>query len=159
MAQAVDVGSHVADFTLADGTGTMVNLAELRASGPVVVFFYPKDETFGCIKEVCAFRDHYEAFVAAGCKVVGISHDSISSHKAFAEHHRLTYPLLSDPDGAVRAAFGVQKTLGLMPGRVTFVIDPKGVVRHRFSGQMNIQGHIQEALTVVRALKQDSFKP
>lgn len=154
MAQAVDVGTRVTDFTLTDGTGAPVHLQELRAKGPVVVFFYPKDETFGCIKEVCAFRDHFEDFVAAGAQVVGISQDSVQSHADFGKAHRLTYPLLSDPNNEVRKAFGVARTLGLMPGRVTFVIDQQGVVRHRFSGQIDIKGHVREALQVVRSLQQ-----
>jgi peroxiredoxin Q/BCP len=119
----------------------------------VVLFFYPKDETFGCIKEVCAFRDQYTDFVAAGCQVVGISGDSVASHRAFAQNHRLPYPLLSDPQGVARAGFGVTPTLGLFPGRVTFVIDSGGVVRHTFSGQFNIKGHVERALQVVRQLQ------
>lgn len=146
------VGLRVPDFTLPDGSGATVSLSALRREGPVVVFFYPKDDTFGCTKEVCAFRDHYEDFVAAGCKVVGISSDSVDSHAAFGSRHALTYPLLSDSDGAVRAAFGVKKTLGIMPGRETFVVDSDGVVRHKFSGQINIQAHVKQALQVVRAL-------
>lgn len=153
MTQAVEVGSQVTDFSLTDGTGTLVHLQALRAKGPVVVFFYPKDETFGCIKEVCAFRDQFEDFVAAGAQVVGISQDSVQSHHDFAKAHRLTYPLLSDPNNEVRKAFGVSRTLGLMPGRVTFVVDQAGVVRHRFSGQIDIKGHIQQALQVVRDLQ------
>src|SRR5258708_3771303 len=89
---------------------------------PLVVYFYPKDETYGCTKEACRFRDQYEDFVAAGAEVIGISRDDAASHAKFREHHHLPFTLLSDPDGKVAASWGVKTTLGL-PGRTTFVFD------------------------------------
>jgi peroxiredoxin Q/BCP len=152
MAETIDVGTQVADFALSDGSGAQVRLSELYAQGPLVLFFYPKDETFGCTQEVCAFRDQYEDFMAAGCRVVGVSGDTVDAHKAFSARHKLPYPLLADTEGTARSAFGVKKTLGLLPGRVTFVLDPNGVIRHRFSSQFGIKGHIQQALDVVRQI-------
>lgn len=152
MANALDVGDRAPDFVLPDASGQAVSLASLRALGPVVVFFYPKDNTPGCTREVCAFRDRFMDFVAAGAQVVGISRDHAASHEAFIAAHNLTYPLLSDAGGAVAQRFGVSKTLGLMPGRVTFVVDRDGVVRHRHASQLQIGRHIDEALAMVQQL-------
>lgn len=148
----LSIGERAPEFVLADQDGAEVALAELRAGGCVVVYFYPKDDTPGCTAEACSFRDHFAEFTDAGAQVVGISSDSVASHKAFAERHRLPFRLLSDRGGAVRAAFGVPKTLGLLDGRVTFVIDREGVVRHAFSSQLRAKRHIGEALTVVKRL-------
>lgn len=133
-------------------TGEVVILAELWQARPVVLFFYPKDGTAVCTKEACAFRDAYEDFVAAGATVVGVSGDSAASHQQFAAEHRLPFYLATDADGAVRRAFGVRKTLGIIPGRVTIVIDRDGVVRHTFRGQFAADRHVREALDAVRTL-------
>jgi peroxiredoxin Q/BCP len=146
------VGDHAPDFTLPSSGGKSVTLSQLYADKTVVLFFYPKDDTPGCTVEACSFRDRYETFVEAGAEVVGVSSDSTASHHRFAEKHRLPMTLLSDTGGKVRALFGVKSTLGLMPGRATFVIDRHGVVRHRFSSQLRASAHVGEALTVVREL-------
>jgi peroxiredoxin Q/BCP len=129
-----------------------VSLADLRRNRAVVLFFYPKDETAICTKEACAFRDAYEDFVDAGAAVIGVSSDSAESHRRFAHGHRLPFLLLADVDGSLREAFGVPKTLGMLPGRVTYVIDKEGVVRHVFSSQFSADQHVSEALAVVRQL-------
>jgi peroxiredoxin Q/BCP len=147
---SADVGLPAPDFTLPDQQGEPVHLAD-RRGGWVVVYFYPADDTPGCTAESCSFRDSHEAFTDAGATVIGISGDSVESHEAFAAKHRLPFTLLADTDGSVRKAWGVSKTLGLLPGRVTFVIDPGGVVRHRFSSQFKPTKHIDEALAVIRA--------
>lgn len=118
----------------------------------MVLFFYPKDNTGGCTAEVCAFRDSYEVFTDAGATVVGISSDSVDSHAGFAGKHRLPFTLLSDGGGRVRAQFGVPRTLGLIDGRVTYVIDTDGIIRHQFRSQSNIGQHVTGALEVVRSL-------
>jgi peroxiredoxin Q/BCP len=146
------VGDRAPDFALTASTGERVALAPLLARGPVVIFFYPKDDTPGCTVEACAFRDNYAAFVEAGAVVVGISSDSVDSHDRFASKHDLPMTLLSDPGGKVRAAFGVRASLGLFPGRATFVLDTKGVVRHVFVSQFRMEAHAREALAVVREL-------
>jgi peroxiredoxin Q/BCP len=146
------VGERAPDFTLPTVGGKTVTLSELNADKTVVVFFYPKDDTPGCTVEACSFRDSYEAFVDAGAEVVGISSDSVDSHDRFAGKHKLPMTLLSDADGKVRALFGVKATLGLFPGRATFVIDKKGVVRHVFVSQLRAGAHVGEALSVVREL-------
>ena len=123
-----------------------------RIGKPLVVYFYPKDETYGCTKEACGFRDQYEAFVEAGADVIGVSRDDAASHAKFREHHHLPFTLLSDPGGGVAASWGVRSTLGI-PGRSTFVFDKAGVVRHRFDSNLRFGKHVDEALKVIKTLK------
>ncbi len=141
-------GSPAPDFTLQDQNGTSITLSSLRGQW-AIVYFYPKDDTPGCTAESCSFRDSFEAFTDVGARVVGISSDSVDSHRAFAEKYNLPFMLLSDTGGAVRKQWGVGRTLGLIPGRVTYVIDPEGVVRKRFSSQFSPKKHIDEALAVI----------
>ncbi len=151
---SIQVGDRAPDFTLPAQTGAQVSLAGFRGKA-VVLFFYPKDGTAVCTKEACSFRDAYEDFVQAGAVVIGVSSDSAESHHAFASSHRLPFVLLADTDGSVRKAYGVPKTLGIMPGRVTYVIDKAGIVRHVFSSQFAADRHVAEALAVVRQLAKD----
>jgi len=149
---SIRVGDPSPDFTARSHTGQEVSLADYRGKSAVVLFFYPKDATAICTKEACSFRDAYEDFVQAGAVVIGVSSDSAESHRAFASGHRLPFVLLADEDGSVRKAFGVPKTLGILPGRVTYVMDKEGVVRHVFSSQLSADRHVSEALAVVRQL-------
>jgi len=151
----VSVGDVAPDFTLPDQTGTPVRLRDLVGRKTLVLYFYPKDETPGCTIEARAFRDSYAAFTAAGAEVVGVSADSVASHRRFAQHHELPFLLLSDKGGTVRNLYGVEKTLGLLPGRVTYVIDRTGVVRHVYSSQLRATRHPREALMVLSALAGD----
>ena len=154
------IGDRAPEFTLPSSGGKSVSLSELtKSQKAVVVFFYPKDDTPGCTVEACGFRDSHDAFLEAGAAVVGISSDSVASHDRFVSKHRLPMTLLSDPDGRVRAQFGVKSTLGLMPGRATFVLDASGVVRHVFVSQLRAGKHVEEALAVVRRIAgQPSWK-
>jgi peroxiredoxin Q/BCP len=136
-----------------DETGAAVPLASLIGQKTLVLYFYPKDETPGCTVEACTFRDQYEDFVAAGAEVIGVSADDAASHEAFKAKHRLPFRLLTDPGGLAAKAFGVKKTLGLLPGRVTFVIDRSGSIRHRFDSQLRVQKHVAEALSLVKSLE------
>ncbi|HEY6879484.1 MAG TPA: peroxiredoxin [Polyangiales bacterium] len=144
-------GTEAPDFTLNDQHGNPVRLASFRGQKSVVVYFYPKDDTPGCTAEACMFRDQFAEFKDAGAEVLGISSDSEASHKKFAEKHNLPFSLLSDRGGRVRASFGVPSTFGLVPGRVTFVIDKQGIVRHAFNSQFNATQHVAESLAVIRA--------
>jgi thioredoxin-dependent peroxiredoxin len=118
---------------------------------PLVVYFYPKDETYGCTKEACSFRDQYEDFVAAGADVIGVSRDDAESHASFKSHHKLPFTLLSDPGGKIASAWGVKSMLGI-PGRVTFVFDKEGILRHKFDSMIRFGRHVDEALDVVKKL-------
>jgi len=139
-------------MVLKDQDGQTFALDSLRGDRVAVVFFYPKDFTPGCTAESCAFRDSHEAFVDAGAVVVGVSSDGQASHRKFADAYSLPYTLVSDESGDVRRAWGVRKRFGLLPGRVTFVVDRDGVVQHEFSSQLQMSKHVAEALRVVRAL-------
>jgi peroxiredoxin Q/BCP len=146
------VGDIVPDFSLPDANGETFQIADQRGQRVVVLYFYPKDDTPGCTVEACGFRDHYEEFVDHGAVVVGVSADSVRSHGEFIAKHRLPFVLLSDEDGAVRRRFGVPKTLGLLPGRTTYVIDKQGVIRHVFNSQVRVRKHVGAALDVVKSL-------
>lgn len=135
-------------------TGQQVRLEDYRGKQAVVVYFYPKDDTPGCTTQACSFRDSYEDFVKAGAVVIGVSSDSNDKHREFAERRKLPFLLLADESGTMRKAFGVPKTLGIMPGRVTYVIDRDGVVQLVFNSQLNAARHVKEALQVVQRLSQ-----
>ncbi|MEZ4829203.1 MAG: peroxiredoxin [Bacteroidia bacterium] len=151
----VKVGSPAPEFELRNQNGQMIRLSDFKGKKNVVLYFYPKDETAGCTKEACGFRDTYEDFVSFGAEVIGVSADSVSSHKLFALNRRLPFQLLSDPDNYLRKTYGVSATLfGFIPGRETFVIDKKGIVRHHFSSQYQINSHISEALEILKGLEE-----
>jgi peroxiredoxin Q/BCP len=143
----IDTGSPAPDFTLKDQTNKDFSLNSVLKQSNIVLYFYPKDETPVCTTQACEFRDRFAEFRNVNAVVIGVSADSPESHAAFAKHHGLGFTLLSDTDGKIRKLYGVDSQLfGLMPGRVTFVIDKQGIVRHRFSSQLMGKKHIEEAL-------------
>ena len=148
----IQVGDAIPDVVLQSQTGEMVNLKSFNGTQCVVLYFYPKDNTPGCTKESCSFRDSYTAFQDAGAEVIGISADDVASHKTFATKYNLPFTLLSDTGNAIRKSFGVPSTFGILPGRVTYVIDKSGIVKHITNSQLNFQGHIDESLKVVQGL-------
>ncbi len=148
----LQTGQTAPEFSLQDQTGSVVRLADYKGKKAVVLYFYPKDDTPGCTTEACTFRDSFVDFSDAGAEVLGVSGDSPASHKQFAAKHRLPFRLLSDEDDEARKAYGVSSTLGLLPGRVTFVIDKQGVVRHVFSSQFRPKKHVEEALEILKQL-------
>jgi peroxiredoxin Q/BCP len=150
------VGEPAPDFTLPGPGGAPVSLAELLRSGPVVLYFYPKDQTPGCTMEACAFRDAIDAFADAGAQVVGISRDDEASHARFAAKHKLPFLLLSDTTGEVHTRYGVTKKLGLIPDRTTFVIDGDGILQLVFSSMIRMRAHVDESLAIVRRLCETS---
>jgi thioredoxin-dependent peroxiredoxin len=153
MARGIQVGDKAPDFTLPAQTGEQVRLSDRLGQRVVVLYFYPKDETSGCTAEACAFRDSYEVFAEAGAEVIGVSSDSVDKHAAFADHHKLPFTLVSDEKGQLRKTYGVPSILGVVPGRVTYVIDRTGTVRHVFSSMTNIGRHVNDALDVVKELQ------
>jgi thioredoxin-dependent peroxiredoxin len=155
MARGIQVGDKAPDFTLPSQSGEQVRLSDRLGKQVVVLYFYPRDDTKGCTAEACAFRDSYEVFTGAGADVIGISSDSVDRHAAFAGKHQLPFTLLSDKGGQVRKSYGVPAALGVLPGRVTYVIDRQGTVRHVFNSMTNIGKHISDALEVVRELQAD----
>ncbi|MGE5556844.1 MAG: peroxiredoxin [Methanocella sp.] len=142
---AVKVGDKAPDFTLPSQMGDNVSLNEYIGKKNIVLFFYPKDESPGCTKEVCSFRDSYQQLTDLGAEVLGVSGQSVESHAAFASHYGLPFLLLSDVDNKVRNLYGVPATMGIIPGRVTYIIDKKGFVRHIFNSQTQATRHVEEA--------------
>jgi peroxiredoxin Q/BCP len=147
---SVEVGVMAPDFTLPALRGGQVTLSDFRGQKNVVLFFYPRDLSPGCTVEACTFRDAYEDFVEAGAEVIGVSSDSLDKHATFAQRHNLPMQLLTDAGGVVRDRYGVKRTLGLIDGRETFIIDKAGVVRHVFRSQLRVKSHVEEALAVLR---------
>ena len=148
----IQVGDTAPDFELKTHDGRTVRLSDYRSKQPVVLYFYPKDDTPGCTTEACTFRDQYEDFKASGAEVIGISSDGAESHRKFIEKHNLPFILLCDEGGQLRKQYGVPATLGLLPGRVTFVIDRDGIVRHVFSSQLRAARHVAESLAVLKGM-------
>jgi peroxiredoxin Q/BCP len=148
------VGDPAPNFTLPAAPGDTVSLTDFRGRVEVVLFFYAKDNSPVCSVEACSFRDSYETFRDAGAEVIGVSADSPESHHGFAERLRLPFLLLSDPGGSVGSRYGVSRTFGLIPGRVTFLIDRQGIVRHIFSSQFQPIKHVKEMLGILRKLRE-----
>jgi peroxiredoxin Q/BCP len=153
MARGIGVGDKAPDFTLPSQSGEQVRLYDRLGERVVVLYFYPKDNTSGCTAEACAFRDSHETFTDAGAEVIGVSSDSADKHASFAGQHNLPFTLLSDKGGKVRKSYGVPTVLGVIPGRVTYVIDQTGTVRLVFSSMTNIDQHVKDALDVVKQLQ------
>ena len=152
---AVKVGDKAPNFTLPSQMGDNVALSEYQGKKNVVLYFYPKDETRGCTREACEFRDQYDVFTGLGAEVLGVSSDTLESHKSFATHYGLPFLLLSDVEGDVRKLYGVPSSMGIIPGRVTYIIDKKGVVRHIFNSQFQPEKHIKEALKVLKEIEKE----
>jgi peroxiredoxin Q/BCP len=149
---ALQIGDRLPDFTLPSATGETVNISDFKGKKPLVIYFYPKDDTPGCTAESCAFRDSYQVFQDIGAEVIGISGDSVESHQKFAQKYNLPFLLLSDTQNSVRKQFGVPATLFVLPGRVTYVTDKEGVIRHIFNSMMDFKAHVDEALNTLKAI-------
>lgn len=149
---AVKVGDRAPDFTLTTQTGAPISLSDYQGQKAVVLYFYPKDDTPGCTAESCAFRDSYNVFKELDAEILGISADSPDSHAQFAQKYQLPFTLVSDTGNKVRQLYGVPATLFVLPGRVTYVIDQDGMVRHIFNSQLDFQAHVTEAVQVLKTL-------
>ena len=149
---AIAVGDVVPHFSAIDAQGTLFDSTSVVGKKPVVLYFYPKDNTPGCTAEACSFRDQYEDFLDLGAEVIGISSDGLASHQKFTAQYQLPFLLLSDTDKKIRKLFGVPTAfLGLLPGRVTYVVDAKGVVQMLFNSMLAGQ-HIPKALEAVKKI-------
>ena len=147
----MQIGDNIPEFSLLDQNGIQRTNRGLKK--PLVLFFYPKDDTPGCTIEVCGFRDKYDLFKVLGAEVWGVSNGSTSSHLAFANKNKLQYPLLSDINDSLRNTFKVPKVLGLIDGRVTYIIDRDGKVKHIFRALLNGPQHIKEAIRVLKEIQ------
>lgn len=151
------IGDQCPVFELPDQNGNIISSKALIGKKILVIYFYPKDHTPGCTKEACSFRDNHDQFIEEGCEVIGISSDKTDTHLRFADKHSLRFTLLSDTEHKVRKAFEVRPSLfGLIPGRVTYVIDIDGKIAGIYDSQTNPHGHVSQSLATVRSLKEIS---
>jgi thioredoxin-dependent peroxiredoxin len=148
MGQQLKEGSKVPEFSLPDQSGQVFDLKSVLGKKKLVIYFYPKDDSPGCTREACAFRDQYEVFTKADAMVIGISSQSVDSHKKFAEKYQLPFTLLSDTAQKVRKLFQIHA--GILPGRVTFVVDKTGTIVYVFDSQMQATKHVENALNIIR---------
>eukprot|EP01087_Luapelamoeba_hula_P021871 TRINITY_DN7718_c0_g1_i1.p1 TRINITY_DN7718_c0_g1~~TRINITY_DN7718_c0_g1_i1.p1 ORF type:complete len:283 (+),score=83.55 TRINITY_DN7718_c0_g1_i1:36-884(+) len=159
MSDTVKVGDAAPDFSSVDQSGEAIHLAQFKGKC-VVLYFYPKDFTFGCTKQACAFRDNYEALSAHGAVLIGVSRDDTESHKGFVDKYKLPFYLISDSEGKISQSYGVGSSFfGMVPGRTTYVIDHKGIVRDIFSSQLRWNSHVSnacEALERIHAEQQSA---
>jgi peroxiredoxin Q/BCP len=155
MAAALAAGDRAPLIALPDAEGVERRSDQIGGSS-LVLFFYPKDDTPGCTAEACAFRDSYSDLQALGAQVWGVSGDDATSHQRFAARHGLPFPLLVDRGNTLRQAFGVPTVLGLLPGRVTYVIDGNGVIRHVFNNLLDGPAHRREAMAALKAIQAET---
>ena len=152
----IQVGDNLPEFTLNDQNGVEFNSAKMVGKKNLIIYFYPKDDTPGCTKEACTFRDYSKEIAQEDAMIIGISGDSEEDHKKFAAKYKLTYTLLADIDNKVRKLFGVPTNfLGLIPGRVTYVVDKKGIIRHVFNSQTNPIKHVEESLKTLKKINKE----
>ena len=148
----VKEGDRAPDFSLESQDGHKVSLQDYIGMKNVIMYFYPKDFTRGCTAETKTFSSNYDDIKNLEAEVIGISSDPVETHGRFANECGVRFPMLSDKGGKVRALYGVKSSLGVIPGRVTFVIDRQGIVRSVFSSQISPKRHISKALEVLSGL-------
>jgi len=145
------IGDTIPEFCLLKHDGSNFEIKDLIGVKNIVLYFYPKDFTPGCTAQACSFRDSYEEFISYDCEIIGISSDSEDSHNSFIDSKKLPFILLSDKQGKVRELFNVPKSfLNILPGRVTYLIDKKGIIRYIFNSQFNISKHISKTLEILK---------
>jgi thioredoxin-dependent peroxiredoxin len=148
----VKEGDRAPDFSLHSQDGSTISLHDYAGQRSVVLYFYPKDFTMGCTAEAKTFSANYDEVRKMGAEVIGISSDSTTTHESFASACEVRFPLLSDEGARVRELYGVKSSLGIIPGRVTFVIDKDGIIRRVFASQMNPKRHVSEAIEALKAI-------
>jgi thioredoxin-dependent peroxiredoxin len=152
MSLVLKEGDWAPDFQLPDSTGKKVRLSEFRGKKIVVLYFYPKDDTPGCTREACSFRDSYSVYKDAGAEVLGVSVDGVASHERFASKYNLTFTLLSDQERTISKTYGVLRPAGNSTERVTFIIDKDGRIAKVFP-HVRVEGHSEEVLAVIKNLQ------
>jgi len=143
---AIKIGDQIPEIILNNQYGKEVNVNRLIETSNLVLFFYPKDNTPGCVKEVCAFRDHFDQFNTINTVIIGVSGDSVASHAIFSDRHQLSFSILSDVKNKIRKLMGVPRNLLVIPGRVTYIIAKGGLVVDIVNTLTNPEVHIQTAL-------------
>lgn len=150
----VETGDKVPLFSLLDQNGKELSISSVIGKKNLVIYFYPKDDSPGCTKEACSFRDQFDVFNEEDAMIIGISGQSVESHKKFAEKYHLNFTLLSDEGDKVRKMFGVPVNfMGMIPGRVTYIVDKSGKVVYVFDSQTQATKHVDEALRILKGLK------
>jgi peroxiredoxin Q/BCP len=142
------VGDKAPDFSALADNGEKISLSEKLKDGSVVLYFYPKDETPGCTAEACSFRDNWDEIRKLGATVIGVSSDSVESHKKFKNNRKLQFTLVSDESKEIRKLYGATGTL--IPPRVTFVIGGDGIIREVYNSQLNATKHVEIALNSLK---------
>jgi peroxiredoxin Q/BCP len=149
---ALQVGDKVPHFSAIDTNANVFQSDTVVGKKAFVIYFYPKDDTRVCTEQACSFRDQYEDFKELGSEVIGVSSDSAKSHQKFTKQYKLPFILLSDSDKKLRRLFGVPNDLlGLIPGRVTYVIDKEGIVQLVFNSMLG-KIHIKKALEILKRM-------
>ena len=157
MSKKIEIGDKAPDFTLPANNGENINLNEVLKDKAVVLYFYPRDNTPKCTAQACSFRDSYEDFKKENAEVIGISSDSSESHIKFTDSYKLPFKLVSDKSDEIRKLYGVPANLfGIIPGRVTYIIDKKGIVRHIFNSQLNTDMHIEKSLEILKFINKEN---
>ena len=151
--EKLKVGDNVPSFELKDQNGELFQVSSVIGQKNLVIYFYPKDNSPICTKQACSFRDQYHVFKQKDAIVIGISGQSTESHKDFANENRLNFILLSDKDNSVRKLFGVPSTAGVIPGRVTYIVNKKGEIVYIFNSQFDGEKHVEEALKILNKLE------
>ena len=150
----IKIGDKFPAFELLNEQSKNINIADFLGKTPLIIYFYPKNETFNCTKQACYFRDDYSKFKNLNCEIIGISSDSPKSHLSFKKNHQLPFTLLSDKSGKIRKKLAIPTNLlGILPGRITFVINNKGTVIQIIDSAVNMKKHIEEA---IHFLKKDN---
>lgn len=148
---ALKVGDKIPNFSALDTNGNVFESQSIIGKKPLVIYFYPKDDTPGCTAQACSFRDQYEDFTDLGAEVIGVSSDTVASHQKFAKQYKLPFILLSDSNKKIRNLFGVPSGLfGLLPGRVTYVADKNGTIQLIFDNNLMATKHIPKALASIK---------
>jgi peroxiredoxin Q/BCP len=150
---ALKVGDKIPNFSALDTNGNIFESQSIIGKKPLVIYFYPKDDTPGCTAQACSFRDQYEDFTDLGAEVIGVSSDTVASHQKFAKQYKLPFILLSDSNKKIRNLFGVPSGLfGLLPGRVTYVADKNGTIQLIFDNNLMATKHIPKALASIKKI-------